>query len=142
MISFCPYSSSQSSSLEEFATVVTNDIAIWYHYLISLYDYNIRVEAEVTDLQSAVQKLILDLQVEKTVFIRWKEENDGLIVHLIQFHSVPVALPISTDSSPLIPVTIPVAASVLSKSQLSEKVSNPVLFDKTKIDLDRFVDQI
>ncbi|KAJ8063187.1 hypothetical protein OCU04_008426 [Sclerotinia nivalis] len=105
------------------------------------------METEVTDLQSAIQKLTLDLQIEKTVFIQWKEENDRLIIYLTQFHPVPVALPVSTptdltDPSPLIPVITPTAASVLSKPQLSKKVSDPASFDGTKIDLDRFVDQI
>ncbi|KAJ8058733.1 hypothetical protein OCU04_011724 [Sclerotinia nivalis] len=134
--------SSQPSSPEEFATAVASDTAIWYRYLISLYEFSIRMETEVTDLQSAIQKLTLDLQVEKT-----KEENDRLITHLIQFHPVPVAPPVSiptdlTDSSLLTPVTTPIVASVLSKSQLSKKVSDPASFDGTKIDFDRFVDQI
>ncbi|KAJ8058051.1 hypothetical protein OCU04_012912 [Sclerotinia nivalis] len=146
-MSSCPYPPNQPGFSEEFATAVASDIAIWYCYLTSFYEFSIRMETEVIDLQSTIQKLILDLQVEKTVFIRWKEENDRLITHLIQLYPVPVALLVSTptdltDPSLLISVTTPTIVPVLSKPQLSEKVSDPALFDGTKIDLDRFVDQI
>ncbi|KAJ8064858.1 hypothetical protein OCU04_007167 [Sclerotinia nivalis] len=146
-MSSCPHLFSQFGSPEEFATVVASDIAIWYRYLISLYEFSIRMETEVIDLQSAIQKFTFDLQVEKTVFIRWKKENDRLITYLTQFHPVPVALPVSTltdliGPSFLTSVTISITALVLSKPQLSEKVPDPVPFDRTKIDLDRFVDQI
>ncbi|KAJ8067599.1 hypothetical protein OCU04_004937, partial [Sclerotinia nivalis] len=116
-----PHLPSQPGFSEKFVTVVANDIAIWYHYLISLYDYSIKIKTEVIDLQSAVQKLILDLQIEKTVFIQWKKENDKLIAHLTQLHPIPIAPPVSTDSSPLTPVTIPAAVPVLSKPQLSKR---------------------